>query len=151
MDVSLLKLLGLFCRKSSGSHRGPELHVVPAGSLPSISRPRPGGPWTRSRGSIDRSIDRTASPPTPSRSRNGTPRHVQRLRMQDRAARLGTMGQAAILPPDLGVFPFFLSFSFFRTNERTNERIISFLASTRRLATVDGLSLVARQDAFASG
>ena len=68
-----------------------------------------------------------------------------RLRMQDRAARLGTMGQAAILPPDLGVFPFFLSF------ERTNERIISFLASTRRLATVDGLSLVARQDAFASG
>ena len=65
---------------------------------------------------------------------------VRRLWMQDRAARLGTMGQAAILPPDLGVFPFFLSF------ERTNERIISFLASTRRLATVDGLSLVARQD-----
>jgi hypothetical protein len=35
--------------------------------------------------------------------------------MQDRAARLGTMGHAAILPPDLGVFPFFLS----------NERILS--------------------------
>jgi len=53
---------------------------------------------------------------------------VRRLWMQDRAARLGTMGQAAILPPDLGVFPFFLSFSFFRipnsnevrSNERTN-------------------------------
>ena len=72
---------------------------------------------------------------------------VRRLWMQDRAAGLGTMGQAAILPPDLGVFPFFLSNEF----ERTNERIISFLASTRRLATVDGLSLVARQDAFASG
>ena len=50
---------------------------------------------------------------------------------------------------------FFLSLSFeFRIRTkfvRTNERIISFLASTRRLATVDGLSLVARQDAFASG
>ena len=40
---------------------------------------------------------------------------VQRRWMQDRAARLGTMGHAAILPPDLGVFPFFLS----------NERILS--------------------------
>ena len=47
---------------------------------------------------------------------------VRRLWMQDRAARLGTMGQAAILPPDLGCF---LSFSFFRTNERTNELFLS--------------------------